>query len=117
MARYDFWVHGANTIVEFPHRVTRLQHAGWGTYIEQASDPEGRRNNWFHLPIPTPTYLDGTSNVSLWYIRLRAQVNENARIAELHIRDGQTLIQTAAVAWTVRTSSRAVSFYAQESSS
>lgn len=88
MARYDFWTHGVNTIVEYPDQTQLIRHTGWGTLIRQSADT----NNWFHIAIPSPTFLEDDGSVFLQYIRLRAEVNENARIDLIHLRVDGTLI-------------------------
>lgn len=88
MARFDFWTHGADTIVEFPEQTQLIRHTGWGTLIRQPANT----NNWFHIAIPTPTVLEDDISVFLQYVRLRAEVNENARIDLIHFRDGGNLI-------------------------
>jgi hypothetical protein len=105
MTERNFWTHGVNTIVEFPERVSLLQHAGWGTLIRQPTDPPGRHNNWFHLPLHTPGSIVGRArgdrldlyNALFGYARLKANLNENATIRELHIRAGQRLIYVESV--------------------
>lgn len=98
MARYDFWTHGVDTVVESPAHTTEIRHAGWGTLVRQQANTE----NWFHIPIPTPTVLEDDSSVSLQYIRLRAEVNENATIDLVHFRDDGRLIHSEAVSLTNR---------------
>ncbi|HYP54362.1 MAG TPA: DUF6623 family protein [Pyrinomonadaceae bacterium] len=88
MARYDFWTHGVNTIPQFPALCTTREHTGVGTRIGQNANT----TNWFHIPIPTPTALEGDTSVNLGYVRLRASVNENAEIEEVQLLvDGQSM--------------------------
>ena len=100
MAEVKFWTHGVNTIVEYPDRATNLRHAGWGTLIQQPADPSGRHNNWFHLALHTPEAVTHgrsgrgpeVSRAFFAYAQLKASLNENASIRELHIRAGNRLI-------------------------
>jgi hypothetical protein len=102
------WTHGVNTIAEFPERATRIQHAGWGTLVEQSESGHGQQNNWFHLPLNYPRefpenvwrrlpsggyILEECFNYRslLLGARLKASLNENVHIRELHIRAGQEL--------------------------
>ncbi|THB75466.1 MAG: hypothetical protein D3926_20055 [Desulfobacteraceae bacterium] len=88
--RYDIWVHGVNTIVEYPDHAETIRHAGWGTLIEQREDPPNRYN-WFHLPIPTPTIIQGEDNRLDW-LALKVWMNENARLDRIHVRMGGSRI-------------------------
>jgi len=87
---YVFWVHGANTIVERPERTQFIRHTGLGTIIEQDEDPPGR-NNWFHLPIPTPAIIRGDHG-SVSRFTLEVWMNENVRLSEIHVRMGRSKI-------------------------
>jgi hypothetical protein len=92
-----FWGSGVSTQVEFPERLTFQRRFGWGLEIEQNADPVARQYNWFHIPIPCRShnhYVGGTI-VSRFMLRMR--VNENARIAELHLRDGPNVIHARAM--------------------
>jgi len=98
MKFYDHWGHGVAVFVEYPERTHSVRHRGNGTLITQQEDPEGLKNNWFHLPIPTPT-TQSDQPIYLHYIHLRAETNENARIAEAHIRMDNALIHTQNCNW------------------
>jgi hypothetical protein len=101
----NYWTHGIQTIVEFPERPRRIQHAGWGTLIEQHySQSEG----WFHLPLHSPSQIVALSaapgrNVYvartplLGAVRLKARLNQFATIVELHLRAGEQLVRNKAV--------------------
>jgi hypothetical protein len=92
MARYDFTVHGATILVEYPDRLRtgdgrptlHPRRAGWGTDVWQ----EANTSNWFHFAIPTPDVLRDEHKLSLRYIHFRAETNENARIEQVHIWHG-----------------------------
>lgn len=100
-ARYDFWTHGVNTIVEFPERASLIQHAGWGTLVQQSANAE-RPDNWFHIAIPSPTILDDDETVFLSYADLRAEVNENARIDRVHFRENEALVHDESISLTAQ---------------
>jgi hypothetical protein len=101
----NFWTHGIQAIVENPEQARRIQHAGWGTLVEQEySESSG----WFHLPLHSPTQVVAyaTSSLSPEYVsrtallgavRLKARLNQYARIVEFHLRAGEQLIRTSAV--------------------
>lgn len=97
MARYEFWTHGAATIVEYPERTTEILHTGWGTRVRQAAGTD----NWFHIAIPSAKIID-SDNARMRAIRLRAEVNENARIDIIHFRDDDKLVWGKAVSFTDR---------------
>ncbi len=85
---HTFWTHGVMTIPEFPERVAELRHAGWGTRVRQRADAlTGFDNNWFHIPIATPTMIDSDEEVGLLSVRVLAYANKNACIKEIHVRD------------------------------
>jgi len=95
MSRYDLWTHGVNTVVEFPDRAVDIRHAGWGTLVEQEAG--GPSDNWFHIPLPTPTVLDSDTEVALVNVAIRADANENARIRQIDVRELGDLVHRADV--------------------
>jgi hypothetical protein len=115
MKGFHFWTHGVNTIAEFPERASRIVHTGLGTIVEQAESHPDQENNWFHLPLHAPSWIpvqhwthlaDGThlseghggvETAQLVGARLKAVLNENAHIRQLHIRAGDQLIQSESV--------------------
>ncbi len=98
MARHELWTHGASTVVEFPASTIAVRHAGWGTQVTQAAGTA----NWFHLAIPAITTFDG-DDTAVREVRLRATVNENARIDMLHCRvDGGPVFFSRSVSFTDR---------------
>lgn len=99
----NFWTHGVQTIVENPELARRIQHAGWGTLVEQEYSAS---IGWFHLPLHSSTELvapyrhsiahDTLSRTALLgAVRLKARLNEYARISEFHLRAGEQLIRTS----------------------
>lgn len=98
MARHELWTHGAGTVVEIPGSTTSVRHVGWGTQVTQAANTA----NWFHLVIPAITTFDG-NDTAVRQVRLRATVNENARIDTLHCRvDGGPVFFSRSVSFTDR---------------
>jgi hypothetical protein len=98
-ANYEFWTHGVNTIVEFPSRATEIRHAGWGTLVRQAANTD----NWFHIALPSPRIIMDDEHVFIREIRLRAEVNENARVDYIHSRRDGELFFSQEVMFTDRT--------------
>jgi len=102
----NFWTHGVQTIVENPERARRIQYAGWGTLVEQEYS---ERYGWFHLPLHSPTWVvaDPVTPLTppglrirtalLGAVRLKARLNQYARIVEFHLRAGEQLVRSSAV--------------------
>lgn len=97
-----FWGSGVTTQVEYPGRVTFQRRFGWGLEVEQRADPVPRHNNWFHIAVPcrSRNHFRGGTIVEAYMLQMR--VNENARVAEIHLRDGAKLIDTRAVGFVDR---------------
>jgi Family of unknown function (DUF6623) len=91
MARFDFWTHGVNTIVQSTAPGQVVEHTGVGTMLSQNANTQA----WCHIPIPTPTVLDGDLSITLGYIRLRADLNENAEIDQVQLLVDGSSIWTA----------------------
>lgn len=87
-----FWSPGVSTLIEFPERVSFQRRFGWGLEVEQRADSIEDQNNWFHIPLPceSRTHYRGGQTVDAFMLHMR--VNENARVAELHLRDGPQVI-------------------------
>jgi Family of unknown function (DUF6623) len=87
--RFDYWIHGVATVLQSPELAKLVQHRGdLGTVVEQ----DGNTSAWFHLPIPTPSVLEGDTTTNVRLFALVAKVNENARVSAIHIRRGKDLI-------------------------
>jgi hypothetical protein len=86
--RRTFWSSGVSTQIEFPDRVSFQRYFGWGLEVEQPADSRTNQNNWFHIPLPCESrdWYPGAQVVNSFILRMH--VNENARVAELHLRDG-----------------------------
>lgn len=95
MAQYEFWTHGVNVQIEYPGRiagrteddVAEPRRSGWGTLIYQKENT----TNWFHFAIPTPVIINN-QEATLRFIRLRAEINETARIDMIHFRHDNRII-------------------------
>lgn len=81
------FVSGVHTEIERPERATFERRFGWGLEVEQA----GGTDNWFHLGIPfvQSDRLDAGGQADRLFLQL--ELNENARLAELHLRAGRSL--------------------------
>lgn len=84
------WTHGVATVVEFPDRPSRIQHAGWGTLVRQPHDLGD--NNWFHLAVPTLTRLKRDDSMKVDDVRILLDLNENAVLNLVHLRHGGDLL-------------------------
>lgn len=76
--------------VEKPAEIASLVRYGWGTEIKQNYRDKAKKersSNWFHLPIPTPTYLDD-DKVDYLHAYLKGEVNDHAYIKKIHVRHG-----------------------------
>ena len=95
MARYELWTHGVNVQVEYPDRIVGMtgderaepRRSGWGTLVHQKENT----TNWFHFAIPTPVMINN-QEATLRFLRLRAEINENARIDMIHFRHDNRII-------------------------
>ena len=85
---YASWIHGHSMQVEYPERLARHEHNGWGT------DIEGKPGtiNWFHVAIPTPVIIND--------VRLQADSimlsfktgSVDAFLRDVHVYDGGSRI-------------------------
>ena len=100
MARYEFWTHGVNVQIEYPDNIVGItgderaepRRSGWGTLVHQKENT----TNWFHFSIPTPALINN-KEATLRFIRLRAEINETARIDTIHFRHDNRVIFTKEV--------------------
>ena len=87
MSLNSFWAHGVSIVPEFTKEFTNtdnglyMRRAGWGTLIKQ----KGGSGNWFHIPIPSPSFLD-TERTYLNGAWLRFKINTQAVIKNIHVR-------------------------------
>jgi hypothetical protein len=94
-----FWAPGVLTQIEFPGRVAHSGRFGWGLEVEQNADGSPHQNNWFHIGLPCRSRNHYKAGTIVQAFVLRAHVNENARIAELHLRDGPHVIAALGVSF------------------
>jgi hypothetical protein len=95
--RFDFWTNGIATILESPALAQKLERrTDRGTVVEQNANTQA----WFHIPITTPTVMEGDTTIFLRRLGLRAKVNENAQVDRIHIRRGTDLIVNLNVNYT-----------------
>jgi len=67
----DHWIHGVNTYIEWPEKASLVQRLSRYTRVVQKPDVDGeQRENWFYLPIPTPT-MHEDSAINLVYVHFR----------------------------------------------
>lgn len=90
MALTDIYLNGASVLIEYEDRIARVQRAGWGTVVEQATGTW----NWFHYAPTTPVngiLAGGTMQHALAWADTRADLS-GTRITDLHIRQGDRLV-------------------------
>ncbi|MDN5869527.1 MAG: hypothetical protein L0H73_02210 [Nitrococcus sp.] len=87
---YFLWTHGVNVIPEYTKEYTGtdnglyMRRAGFYAIIRQ----NGGTENWFHFPIPTPTWLDD-NKVEHYHAFLRGYVYPTAAIDLVHVRESR----------------------------
>lgn len=84
---FTSWVHGSSMQIEYPNRVTAVRHTGPFVRIEGVAG----QNTWVHLPVPTPTIVDGSKmrvGAALVSFRTRAK----AQVHEVIVYDGERRI-------------------------
>jgi hypothetical protein len=96
VGRQEFWTHGVDATVEYPARAQEIRHAGFGTVVKQSAGTE----NWIHIAVPSAA--GGDEDAFLRAMRLRATVNENARIDRIHVELDGSLISSRTVSLTDR---------------
>lgn len=83
------WIHGHNTMVEYPDRLTLARPMGfYGLFA-------GKKGtfNWFHLAIPTPVIVD-RRRLRLDSVMLIFATDPNAIVRSVHVYDAASRIQT-----------------------
>ena len=92
MASFEFWTHGVGAVLEptAGPESTRLEthRTDIGTVVEN----DAGWSTWIHLPIPTPTILEGRTAL-LRHFRVAVTLNENARLEHIHVRSGILLLR------------------------
>lgn len=83
MALTAMWTHGNAVIAETPDRLNELTRLGFGTQVQCKLGSE----NWFHVPMPTPVFLNGVRPFLHRLIILgRSEVSDC--IEDVHVFDG-----------------------------
>ncbi len=86
-SKFTSWVHGSSMQIEYPNRVTSVRHTGPFVRIEGSVG----QNTWVHLPIPTPTVMDGASmRVGTALVSFRTR--DSATVNEVIVYDGEKRI-------------------------
>jgi hypothetical protein len=84
--RYEIWTHGVNVVAQDTPHLTNKQNGlfmmplSWGTVVRQNPGTD----NWFHLPIPTPTHLDDWNSWNQHGL-LRVKIPSHAAIDKIQI--------------------------------
>lgn len=87
------WIHGNAFEVEYPDRLVRQEHKGWG--IKFVMKPG--TSNWFHISLPTPVIIDGSRpQLSKFFILYRTSQTAlpadggifGSQISSIHLYDG-----------------------------
>ena len=84
---FTSWVHGSSMQIEYPNRVTSVRHTGPFVRIEGSAG----QNTWVHLPVPTPTVVDG-ANMRVGAALLSFRTRANAKVHEVSVYDGERRI-------------------------
>jgi hypothetical protein len=85
--KFTSWVHGSSMQIEYPDRVTSVRHTGPFVRIEGATG----QNTWVHLPVPTPTVVDGSPmRVGAGLVSFRTR--DRATVHEVIVYDGEKRI-------------------------
>lgn len=95
MARFDFWTHGVAAILQPTAGSAGTQNASHRTDLGTVVENGVGKENWLHLPIATPTIIEG-NEASLRNIRVALTLNDNARLARIHVRSGRPWCSTKA---------------------
>lgn len=87
LTTYTFWTHGVNTIVQRRPNGIEITHSGGGTEVKMPAQGTTTTENYLHIPIPTPTALELSSNLPPGLVlvtcvtgHLRATVNNKVLI-------------------------------------
>ncbi len=85
--KFTSWVHGSSMQIEYLNRVTAVRHTGPFVRIEGAAG----QNTWVHLPVPTPTVVDG-SNMKVGAALVSFRTRAKAQVHEVIVYDGERRI-------------------------
>jgi len=85
---YASWIHGNIMQIEYPDRLVRLEHNGWGTFVEGMPGTV----NWFHFAIPTPVIINDVRLRAHSILLSFASGSADAFVRDVHVWDGGTRI-------------------------
>lgn len=89
-------VQGTDWVAERPQKFRRWKAYAWGveTRAKEATQ------EWVHIPIPTPTYIDGTP-LKVMHLEFCAKASAPRKSAPVavHIWANQSRIYTETIAW------------------
>ena len=94
MALTALWTHGNAVVPESPQQLEKFARLGFGTDV--TSKP-GVSTMWFHVPMPTPTLLNGQRPKLKRVILLGKSDNISVAIRRVHIFDGNDRVQDKGV--------------------
>ena len=75
----------------------------FGLEVEQASGNAAPTQNWFHIGVTHEQSDRREAGGQIRAIYLNLELNENARLAEIHLREGRRLVKQLSPAITGRT--------------
>lgn len=81
------WIQGTIVEAENPGPWINVARKGWGTHFKMAD-----QMNWFHIPFSTPVILDDVRPL-LEKIFVFYETRGDARITNVHIYDGKTMVK------------------------
>ena len=82
-SKFISWAHGSSMQLEYPNRVTSVRHTGPFARVEGSPG----QNTWVHLPVPTPTVVNGNS-VRIGAVLVSFRARANAKVHEIIVYDG-----------------------------
>jgi len=93
MALTALWTHGNAVIPESPQLLTTINRLGFGTEVKAQ---QGVSQMWFHVPMPTPAFLNG-QRPTLRRVILLGKTDTTSCIRRVHIFDGSDRVQDKSV--------------------
>jgi hypothetical protein len=93
MALTALWTHGNAVEPEAPQQLESITRFGFGTQVKARP---GVSKMWFHVPMPTPPFLNG-ARPKLRRVILLGKSSESSCIRRVHIFDGNDRVQDKSV--------------------
>ncbi len=89
-------VQGTNWVAELPHKFKRWRPWAWGV-MTRAKEPT---QQWVHIAIPTPTYIDGTQLLvyNVEFCATAARPTLSAPVA-VHLWSNTSRVATESIVW------------------